>query len=459
MKIVVVGAGFGGLATAVLLSRDHEVTVFDRRRVVGGVSTKLEYQGRVFEIGPTWYLIDDLYRRFFEAAGVTPPTLVEKDPVMEFVEGKRIVVTKRNIKEIAASLGESSESVDRLFRHSEDVYESLIKAVYKDYSSFLDFLIVGTNPKIWRLFGSFHGYLRKLFRNELFIHLLEYDSLFVGTPPDKLPAMLGLFLTKTVFIDGPYWPRGGFSQMAEMIRQEAERRGVDFRLGEEVKRIKSNGDTARYVETEKSTYHADVIVVNASYPTADVELLETPSYGEKYWQRAALGPSAQLLLASGKIEAEASHLVVINEWDSHFDHLMGGPPPETPSYYIHVQTMDEPEWGPDGGHNVFILFPAAPGQEGFDERQLLKLVSKQLNAELKLHASIRPRFFYDEYRSYRYSALGLQHIMRQTAWFRPKIRHKRLRNVFFVGQSTNPGVGVPLVLTSAMLVAKNVEGS
>ncbi len=456
MKIIVVGAGFGGLATAILLSREHDVTVFDRRPKVGGVSTKLSYDGRVFEIGPTWYLMNEFYDRFFEKAGVPPPALEEKNPVMEFIEQKRFIVTKSNIKDLAASLGEKTESVDRLLKHSQEIYGSLVGAVYKDYESFLDFLRVGITPKVWGLFGSFDNYLRKLFKNELFIHLLEYDSLFVGTPPQRLPTLLGLFLTKSVLIDGPYWPEGGFSQMAERIRQEAEKRGVTFKLGEEVKRIRSNNSKATAVETEKATYNADVVVINASYPTADTELLETPSYGEQYWRRAVIGPSAHLLLASGRIEAEASHLVVINEWDSHFSYLTGGPAPATPSYYIHVQTMDQPDWSPDGKHNLFILVPAAPGHEGFDEQQILRLVSRQLNADLKLHDSLKPRFFYDEFRSYRYSALGLQHIMRQTAWFRPKIRHRKLRNVFFVGQNTNPGVGVPLVLTSAMLVAENV---
>jgi len=456
MRIIIVGAGFGGLASALLLSREHEVMVFDRRPVVGGVSTKLAYDGRIFEIGPTWYLMNDFYDKFFQEAGMQPPKLIEKDPLMEFIEEKRIVVTKRNLRDVGAALGENPESVDRLLEKSKEVYDKLVGAVYKDYESFLDFLTVGLTPKVWGLFGSFDRYLRKMFRNELFIRLLEYDSLFVGTPPQKLPTLLGLFLTKTVMVDGPLWPEGGFSNIAKKIMEEAERRGVEFHLGEEVKRIKANANKATAVETTKSTYPTDYVFINASFPTADIELLEKPSYGEKYWRKAVIGPSAHLLLASGRLDAEASHLVVINEWDTHFDHLLGAPPPQTPSYYIHVQTMDQPDWSPDGRHNVFILVPAAPKSDGFDEQKILGLVSKQLNADLRLHASLRPSFFYDEYRSYRGSALGLQHLMSQTAWFRPKIRHRKLRNVFFVGQNTNPGVGVPMVLTSAMLVAKNV---
>jgi phytoene dehydrogenase-like protein len=161
MRIIIVGAGFGGLASALLLSREHEVMVFDRRPVVGGVSTKLAYDGRIFEIGPTWYLMNDFYDKFFQEAGMQPPKLIEKDPLMEFIEEKRIVVTKRNLRDVGAALGENPESVDRLLEKSKEVYDKLVGAVYKDYESFLDFLTVGLTPKVWGLFGSFDRYLRK----------------------------------------------------------------------------------------------------------------------------------------------------------------------------------------------------------------------------------------------------------------------------------------------------------
>ncbi|MEM4510396.1 MAG: phytoene desaturase family protein [Pyrobaculum sp.] len=457
MKIAIVGAGFGGLAAAALLAkRGHEVVVFDKRCAVGGRSMAVEVGGFKAEIGPTWYLMPELYEAFFSELGTSPPyRLVELKP-------KFLYIDKGVWVEVGEDLGARLEELERgagdkfveLMERAAVVYDRVIRwALYRSYDSPLDVAAAALSLRSFSLLQPYEKLLSRYFKNPLVKRLLAYDGMFLGTPPWELPAVYGLLVTYATFVRGVYHPVGGFGAVASGVASLVEKLGGQFRLCTEVKEVVVEGGRAAGVATSAGVEKFDAVVVNADYLEAERRLLR-PEYRtlSDGWD---LAPSAYMAVVAFRGKAPAVHTIYIDSWERHMEALFSnGAMPESPSFYVHIPTLVEENWGRGGWHTAFVLVPAPPGGGYGPEGLGAALVERVVDGEVVPLAEFSTDFFCGALSSYKCTALGLRHNLKQTAWGRPPIRHRKVKNLYFVGQYVHPGVGVPMVLTSAVILEK-----
>ncbi|MEZ0319877.1 MAG: phytoene desaturase family protein [Pyrobaculum sp.] len=456
MRVAVVGAGFGGLAAAALLARrGYEVVVFERRCDVGGRSVRLSEGGFVWDLGPSWYLMPDVYDKFFEALGAPRPYgLVEvggfsfRDPEAGFLRIGSDVGDLLECLEPGAG-----ERFDELMRLAKGVYRRVVeRLLYRSFSSPWDVVasaavLAGGVGLLYRDYWSFLG---RFFSRGTVKRLLAYDGLFLGTPPWELPAVYGLLVSYAVFRGGVFHPSGGFGAVARGIYKTAADLGAEFRLCNPVEKIVVESGRAVGVRTAGGGEERfDAVVVNADYAAAEQRLLGFTTWR---WDRADLAPSAYMAVAKLRGEwPHGLHLVYVDSWDAHLNSLVGrASPPENPSFYVYVPSTVEAGWAPEGSHSAFFLIPAPPGKWSPYRGSALLHLRKVFHGAVEVAAEFDTGFFCEEYDAFNCTALGLRHNARQTAWGRPPMRHKKVRGLYFVGQYTHPGVGVPMVLASAV---------
>ncbi len=461
MKAVVIGGGFGGLASAAFLAKKgYEVVLVEKGCRLGGRSMAVEVDGYKAEIGPTWYLMDDVIDRVFNELGERRYSVSDVVPSLAFVDSRygRVVVDRdlpQRLEELERGAGDKFEE---MMKEAARLYAAVVdNMLFRKYDSWVDLLSatkLGLGAlKYMRSFGS---YVESRFKSPLIRRLLEYDGMFVGSPPWELPALYGLLLNYSVFVRGVKAPRGGFGAIVNSLVELGSKYGVQFMTCTEAKRIEVESGRVAGVHTQAGLLRADVVVANADYKLVE-DMLEPRyrSYDEAYWRRAKVAPSAYMaVLAGGRWEGPP-HVVYINSWEEHLNALAGrGEMPDLPSFYVHVPTVLEEGWAPPGRSSLFLLVPSPPGIRYWPRGLAERLASMAVGGDVKTLVEYPSSFFCDRYGAYQCTALGLRHNLRQTAIGRPLMRSRRVRGLFYVGQYTHPGIGVPSVLASAYVLAK-----
>lgn len=488
-RLVVVGAGIGGLATAAVLARDgFEVTVVERNDQTGGRARIWEKDGYTFDMGPSWYLMPEVFERFFAGFGKKVAdyyTLRSLDPAYRVFFGAGEVHDVPSDRARAAALFDRLEpdggaKLGRYLDEAAYKYEvAVAEFLYRDYRRLSDFfnLRMMTEGLKLNVLGKLDAAVRSRFGDRRARQLLEYAMVFLGTSPNDAPAMYALMSHLDLNL-GVFYPLGGLAAVGQGMRRLGEELGVQFLLSTEVTRIvtergRAVGVEARGGDGNKVAIPCDGVVANADYAYVETELLVPGdcSYSRRYWERRVVAPSMFLLYLGvrKRLQRLAHHnLYFQRDWNDHFDTIFKRPAwPDDPCFYVSCITKSDPQMAPAGCENVFVLVPVAAGLADDDATRVaytdkvLRHVEQVTGEEIRPHIEVQRVFsmrdFACDYHAWRGTALGLSHTLMQTAVFRPAMRSRKVRNLYFVGQYTQPGIGVPMVVISAELTAANVR--
>ena len=480
-KVVVIGAGFGGLSTACFLAdEDFEVEVIEKNREVGGRASVLEEEGFRFDMGPSWYLMPDIFDRFFEkfdreASDFYSLTRLDPNYSIFFKDGDRMDVPAD--PEEAAELFETYEegagdAFRRYLEKSEETYEiGMNEFVLADRNDFKDYfsLDVLRNARGISLIKKMQGHVEEYFESDKLQQVMQYTLVFLGGSPKNTPALYNL-MSHVDFNMGVYYPDGGIYSVIEGIKELAEEKGVEFSTNEEVEKI-DRVEGKNLVVTENRTIECDAVVSNADYAHTETELVpeEYTTHDEDYWDSRTYAPSAFLIYLGVDEDLDLEHhsLVLPEDWDPHFDKIFDDPAiPDDPAYYVCNPSATDDTVAPEGKSAMFILVPIAAELELSEEerKEFRDTVIEDMESETGLEIEERIEYekifageeFKKRYNSYNGTALGIAHTLRQTSVFRPKQRSKEMEGLYYTGQYTNPGIGMPMCLISGEHAAEKV---
>ncbi len=485
---VIIGSGIGGLALACLLGqRGEEVLVLEKNEQPGGRASLLEIDGFRFDMGPSWYLMPEVFEHFFALLG---------EKIGDHLQLERLTPSYRVFfpgqpepVDIHSNLEKDLATFERLepgctqnllayLDEAKRKYEfSLQNVLYRNVDSIFDLMRpeYAEHAKGLKLLRSMDRYTKSMFKSEELRQILQYSLVFLGNSPKNCPALYSI-MTHIDMAQGVFYPQGGLTTVIAALVKLAKARGVKIRCDAEVTRIETEGKRATgVVLASGERLAADRVVSNADRHWTDTVLLP-PLKGntsERYWKKAVLAPSAHILYLGvrGRCESLAHHnFIFAKDWDRHFETIFGQAAwPDEPCVYVSAPSRTDPGVAPPDCENLFVLVPLAPGFErpeseqlAFEER-LLALMEKNLRLPgLRERLIVRRRFtvqdFRERYHSVRGTALGLAHTLRQTSLLRPGNRHKTLENLDYVGAGTVPGIGLPVCLISAELALKRHIG-
>jgi phytoene desaturase len=483
-RIAIVGAGLSGLSAAALLAkRGFAVTVIEKNRTPGGVARSFTDKGFTFDMGPSWYLMPEVFERFFSAFNKKPSdffNLISLDPSYKVFFGPHDAVVIQKDHAYIVQLFETLEAGagERIIAYLDDArykYETAMSEfLYRDYRSIFDFFNTKTmigGVKL-NLFQSLEKHIRRSFAHEKIQKILGYNVVFIGCSPFKSPALYSLMSHVDITL-GVFYPKGGISRLVEAIYQVAKDHSVEFIFGEEAKAITVTQGRATTVETENQAIEADGFLAAVDYQHAEQDLIppQYRRYSASYWNKRILAPSALLIYLglNKKIPGLEHHNLFLSEnWKRHFQAIFDTPSwPENPSYYIGCPSKTDPSVAPQDGENLFILVPVAPALDDDDRRReqfsdtILAHIEKMLEINITdsiiVKRIISPRDFKEAHKLYKGTAMGLAHTLFQSALFRPSHRSKKVSNLYFSSHYTHPGIGMPMVIISSHIIADIIE--
>lgn len=482
--MVVIGSGFAGLSAAThLANAGYQVTLLEKNDTPGGRARQFESEGFVFDMGPSWYWMPDVFETYFGSFGKKPSDyydLVRLSPSYTVVFGENdFMEIPSNLKDFK-NLLESLEpgvgpKLDEFLKQAAYKYKVGIQdLVYKPSRSLMEF----TNPKLlvdvvrMDVFQSMSKHVRKFFTNEKIIRLMEFPVLFLGETADNIPALYSLMNYADIAL-GTWYPMGGMYKIVEGMINLAEEKGVKIRLGAEVSHINvKNGIAQNLVLKNGEKIEADIVVAGADYHHVDSVLLapEFRNYDADYWDKRVMAPSSLLfyLGVDKKIENITHHCLFFDEpMGPHADAIYKNPRwPERPLFYLSAASKTDPSVAPDGQENLVILIPLAPDlQDGEEIREkyfhmvmdrLEKLIGQEIRSHIIYKRSYAHSDFKADYHAFKGNAYGLANTLFQTAILKPSLKNKKVKNLYYTGQLTVPGPGVPPSLISGHVVAREV---
>jgi len=482
-KVIVIGAGFAGLSAATKLADEgYDVTVIEKNSMAGGRARVFEEQGFVFDMGPSWYWMPDIFERYFAEFGKKPSdyyNLVRLDPSYKVIFNKEedisLPANMQKLEELFESIEiGSTERLRDFMEESKYKYEVGIgEFVWKPSISITEFFDIRLASKAISLdlFASFGKHIRKFFKNERLLQLMEFPILFLGATPQNTPALYSLMNYAEIAL-GTWYPMGGMHEIIKGMVSLAKEKGVKFKLSEPVTKIVVDGKQAKKVVTTKEEYEVDIIIGGADYHHIEDKLLSanTRNYSEKQWDKQVMAPSSLLfyLGVNRKIEKLTHHNLFFDEdFNIHADEIYTNPKwPSKPLFYASAPSKTDDSVAPEGSENLFILIPIAPDLEDNEaiREKYYNLVMDRLENyvghNIRSHVVYKRGFavddFKNEYNSYKGNAYGLANTLMQTAFLKPSLKNKKVNNLYYTGQLTVPGPGVPPSLISGLVVAKQV---
>lgn len=482
-KVIIIGAGIGGLATAALLGKaGYDVTILEKNRIPGGRATQWKTKGFTFDMGPSWYLMPDVFENYFALFGKKPEDLFKLtrlDPHYRVYFGKKDYVDivknlETNLAYFESIEPGSREKLKKFLDNAEYQYNAAIKHIlYKNFTKVTDFFTadIAKEGRKLNVFQNLDKYISTYIKDKKLKQILEYTIVFLGGSPRNTPAFYSI-MSHIDFKMGVFYPQKGIFSVIEALISLAKQHGVKIRVHTAVTKIKVMNGKAVGVYVGKKLIPADIVVSNADYPFTEMKLLsnEWQTYKKQYWEKKTLAPSSfnMYLGVKGKLKNLKHHtLSFANDWEKHFDDIFSHPSwPQKPSYYLCCPSKTDATVAPDGYENVFILVPVAPGLADTDKirekyaakviADIEELIGEKFADRIVVKRIYSQRDYSKDYNSYKGSALGLAHTLLQTAIFRPQNRSKKVKNLYYVGQVTQPGIGMPMCLISAQLVSERI---
>jgi phytoene desaturase len=481
--VIIIGAGFAGLSSAAFMAKaGWKVTVVEKNATAGGRAQQLKTNGFTYDMGPSWYWMPDVFERYFEQFGKKVSdyySLVRLNPSYR-------VYWENDFTDIPAdysALKKTFESFEKGAGEKLDNYllEAAVKykigmqdLVYKPGQSLAEFLDWNVVKNVFKLdvFTSIKSHVAKHFKDTRLRQLMEFPILFLGALPQNTPALYSL-MNYADIVGGTWYPEGGMFSIVKAMQDLAEELGVEFKFGEAAQEIIIESGNAKRLITNKAVYEADAIISGADYQFTESHLLpqQYRTYSGVYWNKKVLAPSCLLYYVglNKKLDNVLHHSLFFDvPFDKHATEIYTTPQwPEEPLFYLSVSSKTDETVAPQGCENIVVLIPVASGLEGDTEtirehyfQKVIQRLEKHTGQSIADAIIFKKTFsvsdFVSEYNSYKGNAYGLANTLRQTAIFRPSCRSKKVKNLFYAGQFTVPGPGVPPSLISGEVVSKEL---
>jgi len=481
---IVIGSGFAGTAAATTLaSKGYAVTLLEKNAEPGGRARVWRKDGFTFDMGPSWYWMPEVFERYFERFG---HTVAQRYDLIRLDPSYQVVFSPTDIWKVPAgvpalkTLFERVETgaggkLEKFLAEARQKYDlGMNELVYRPSLSWGEFMDLRLISGILRtsVFGSLRKHVARYFTDPRLRMLLEFPVLFLGASPDKTPALYSLMNYADMAL-GTWYPMGGMGRIVDAMVHVAKEQGVDLRMGTPVEHVIVEDGKAVGVRTPSGEFRADVVVATADYHHVEHDLLEPGdrSYTEGYWDRRVLAPSSLLFYLGFDISVPGlthHNLFFDASLDTHAKEIYDAPQwPSQPLMYVSAPSKTDPSVAPPGHENVFALIPIAPGLPDTEEvrQHYRKLVLEKISAHagidvashLMLERSYCINDFKSDYNAYRGNAYGLANTLEQTAVLKPSMKSDRVKGLYFAGQLTVPGPGVPPSLISGQVVADLIE--
>lgn len=483
-KIAIIGSGFSGLSAAAYAAKEgNEVHVFEKHAIPGGRARQYSTEnGYVFDMGPSWYWMPDIINSFFTDFGFNHSDfyeLINLNPQFEMIFSDSKLSVPAQYEELLR-LFEKTETgaakkLENFMKAAKYKYEvGMQEFVNKPCHSWLEFF----SPKIARsalkldLLSDFRSYVKKYFKDERLIALMEFPVIFLGASPKDIPALYSL-MNYGGYALGTWYPAGGFYQLVLAMKKVAELQGAFFHFNHTVEKINTRNKKVASLTVNGKTIAFDVVIASSDYHHSETLLNDKEkNYTEAYWQKRIFAPSCLIYyLGMNNVIPGLKHhtLFFENELDNHINDIYVDKKwPEKPLFYACCPSKTDPKVAPAGHENLFLLMPLATGIEDDDNTREYYL--KQMLLRIEKHTGINDLYskidykrsycvsdFITDYNAYGGNAYGLANTLSQTAVLKPSIKNKKLSNLYYTGQLTVPGPGVPPSIISGKIVASEVN--
>ena len=480
-KIAILGSGFSSLSAACYLAQaGNDVSIYEKNSTIGGRARQFEKEGFTFDMGPSWYWMPDVFEKFFGNFGKKPSDyydLKKLSPGYQVFYGINDFITiSDNLQEIVDTFESieagSGNKLKKFIQKAQSNYDIAIKdLVYRPGESPLELVTIETAKKIDQFFSTISKDVRKQFTNKKLIQILEFPVLFLGAKPSKTPSFYS-FMNFADFGLGTWQPTNGFHDVINGMATLAKQLGVVIITNANVEKIIVDNKITKGILVNEKIVYTDIILSGADYHHTET-LLEPKyrQYSEKYWDNKTFAPSSLLFYVGfdKKLDNVIHHNLFFDvDFDLHAKEIYDNPQwPSEPLFYANFTSKTNSKTAPEGCENGFFLVPIAPGIEDTQElrdtyfEKIITRFEKITNQEVRKNIIFNESFcvndFVKEYNSYKGNAYGMANTLLQTAFLRPKLRSKKVKNLYFTGQLTVPGPGVPPALISGKLVADLIK--
>lgn len=482
-RITVIGSGVAGLSCASFLAKEgHVVTLIEKNSSIGGRARRFEAEGFVYDMGPSWYWMPDVFERFYNQFGYKTEDFYE---LKRLSPSYRVFWQDDTFDDVPSDLDAfyawfeklepgSSKKLDKFLKEAAYKYEvginDLVHKPSLKIGEFADIRIAKGAFKM-HLFSSFSKYIRKYFSHPKIIELLEFPILFLGAMPKDTPALYSLMNYADIKL-GTWYPVGGMHKFIEAFERIAREQGVTILTEQEA--VGFNIQEGEIISTNiknRTSIEADYIVSGADYEHTDRLLAKGYSnYSKDYWNSRLMAPSSLLfyLGIDKKVDNLLHHNLFFDEsFQVHAQEIYKTPKwPSAPLFYACCPSKTDDSVAPNGKENLFLLIPLAPDLEDSEEMRekyydiIMDRLEKRTGQSIKDTVIYKRSYclqdFKDDYHAFKGNAYGLANTLRQTAFLKPKIKNKNISNLFYTGQLTTPGPGVPPSIISGEVVAKEI---
>ena len=479
--IKIIGSGFAALSAACYLAqKGHQVSVYEKNATIGGRARQLKKEGFTFDMGPSWYWMPDVFERFFADFGKKTSDyyeLIKLSPAYRVYFGiNEFISIADNLPEIVKTFENIEQGsgvvLEKFMTEAKSNYDIAIKdLVYRPGVSPLELITLETTKKLGQFFSNISRDVRHKFKNERLIQILEFPVLFLGAKPSDTPSFYS-FMNYADFGMGTWHPKTGMFDVILGMEKLANALGVTFHTNAAVEKIIVEDHKAVALLINGKVTPADIILSGADYHHTE-NLLEEKyrAYSEKYWESRVFAPSSLLFYVgfNKKIENISHHALFFDvDFNQHAKDIYDNPKwPKEPLFYANFPSKTDESAAPKGMESGFFLIPLAPDitdtvalrEEYFDKiiERFETLTQQSVKNNIIFKESFCKNDFVEQYNSYKGNAYGMANTLLQTAFLRPKLKSKKVANLYFTGQLTVPGPGVPPALISGKLVAELIE--
>lgn len=479
--IHIIGSGFSSLAASCYLAKaGYEVTVFEKNATIGGRARQLKQDGFTFDIGPTWYWMPDVFERFFGDFDKHPSeyyTLDKLNPAYSVYFGELDFITiENNLEKIYAAFEKeepgSSKILEEFISEAKSNYDIAIKdLVYNPGVSPLELVTPKTIMKLNQFFSTIKRDVRKRFNNNRLAQILEFPVLFLGAKPSDTPSFYN-FMNYADFGLGTFHPKKGMYQVILAMEALAKELGVSIQTNANVESIMVENGTAKGLVVNGQKQTCDLVLSGADYHHTETLLdRQYRQYSERYWRKKTFAPSSLLFYVGfdKKLQNVDHHTLFFDvDFDAHAEAIYDNPAwPDHPLFYASFPSITDDSCAPKGKEAGIFLIPLAPGLEDnealresyFDKiiTRFEKLTQQSVKKNIIFKKSFCVNDFVKDYNSYKGNAYGMANTLLQTAFLRPKLKSKKVKHLYFTGQLTVPGPGVPPSLISGKLTSELIQ--
>ncbi len=480
-NVSIIGSGFASLAASCYLAKaGYEVRIFEKNSQVGGRARQFHKDGFTFDMGPSWYWMPDVFERFFADFGKTPSDYYELEKLNPaykvFFGNDQSITIEDDLQKIYAAFEKeesgSSKKLEKFISQAQSNYSIAIKdLVYRPGVSPLELVTPETIKKIGQFFSTISRDVRKEFQNQKLIQILEFPVLFLGAKPSDTPSFYS-FMNYADFGLGTWHPKGGMYKVIEGMEKLAVSLGVKIKTSATVEKINVEEKKVSSLIIDGEKFLTDLVVCGSDYHHSETLLdAEWRQYSETYWEKKTFAPSSLLFYVGFDKKLKNIHhhnLFFDVDFDAHSREIYDDPQwPKEPLFYANFTSVTDPGTAPENCENGFFLIPIAPGLEDTPELRekyfdlILKRFEKLTNQEVKKNVKFQKSYcvndFIKDYNSYKGNAYGMANTLLQTAFLRPKLKSSKVGGLFFTGQLTVPGPGVPPSLISGKLVSGLIQ--